>query len=175
MMSPKDIKDDIVGYMNKFVKQKYKFVYGIFYDYNDKCFNPTYLNCCLILENVSDGPIIFIDINYDGTLFAMLDYIDDKLTLSSSNRKIADALADVKETYGEYYDNKYDDVILYFSDIENVKEFGNYVSQIHELLYCTTYIFTLPKTYTFLLSNNKTKIFPKEIAKLIAYKMLFFN
>ncbi len=175
--SPKDIKYVMLGYMNKFVKAKFKFVYAIYYVQNEKMFNSSnsYLDCSLVLNNnISDSPIIVLKINYDNTVTAIFDYRGEGVLLSSSTRILVDnALNDVKYVYGDEYDSKYDDIILYFSDLGNTKACGDYILQIHELLYSTPYIFVLPKAYTFLLCNSHSRKFPKEIAKLIAHKILF--
>ncbi len=56
----------------------------------------------------------------------------------------------------------------------NCDDFIKFVIKKYNRLYKTQYYNNLPKAYTFLLSNSKNKIFPKEIAKLIAKKLLFF-
>jgi hypothetical protein len=67
------------------------------------------------------------------------------------------------------------EAIVFFSKLENIKEFCEYVYNIYTLLYDTQYLYSLPLAYTFLLCNKKTNTFPKDIAKLIGEKILFFN
>ncbi len=58
--------------------------------------------------------------------------------------------------------------------MKNIKDnLHNYLLETLKFMFDTDYIDNLPKAYTFLLSNYKNKIFPKEIAKLIAKKLLF--
>jgi len=72
------------------------------------------------------------------------------------------------------YKKKYLPIFMYFSKSENISNIYNYIDENYKFLYLTTYIQKLPLAYTFILSNNKNKIFPREIAKLIVRKLLFF-
>jgi hypothetical protein len=65
--------------------------------------------------------------------------------------------------------------IEFFSELENIKEFCEYLCNISALLYKTPYIYSLPLAYTFLLCNKSTNTFPKDITKLIGHKILFFK
>jgi len=72
------------------------------------------------------------------------------------------------------YKKKYKTAIQHFSEKINIVNLCEYAAQIYNLINHTTYIYCLPKAYTFLLCNKTKKQFPKEIAKLIAHKILFF-
>lgn len=65
--------------------------------------------------------------------------------------------------------------LIYFMKLDNIVNAYNYVINNYNFLSTTKYVEKLPLAYTFLLCNKKNKIFPKEIAKLIAYKILFFG
>lgn len=69
---------------------------------------------------------------------------------------------------------EYEPAIRYFSDVENIKNCIEYATWVHNLVYRTPYIYTLPKAYAFLLCNSYSRTFPKDITKLIVHKLLFF-
>ncbi len=95
--------------------------------------------------------------------------------------KVKNKYYTIYDTGGNIFDfngteiyEEYKNTIEFFTKPENVKEICSYAIRISKFLYDTTYIVSLPKAYTFLLCNRTTKIFPKEIAKLITHKILFF-
>jgi len=73
----------------------------------------------------------------------------------------------------EYYESSYTDICKHFSDEKNISAFFEYANRLYKLLYYTTYLECLPLAYTFLLCNKKNKNFPKDIANLIAHKILW--
>ncbi len=64
--------------------------------------------------------------------------------------------------------------LIYFMKLDNIVNAYNYVINNYNFLSTTTYIEKLPLAYTFLLCNHTTKKFPRDIAKLIVHKLLFF-
>jgi len=66
-------------------------------------------------------------------------------------------------------------IVMYFNERKNIDEVYNYIKSNYEFLFTSTYLHSLPKAYTFLLSNKITRMFPRDIAKLIANKILFFK
>lgn len=69
---------------------------------------------------------------------------------------------------------KYLPTLLYFMKLDNILNAYNYIIKNHDFLDTTNYVEKLPLAYTFLLSN-KIRIFPRDIAKLITQKILFFK
>lgn len=72
------------------------------------------------------------------------------------------------------YKDEYWNIMEYFAHVENIISAIQYCEDIYNFLYTTTYLPSLPLAYTFLLCNRTKKQFPKEIAKLITQKLLFF-
>lgn len=62
------------------------------------------------------------------------------------------------------------------SFIKNIKDnLLNYLRETLIFMFDTDYIDNLPKAYTFLLCNSFVRQFPRDIAKLITHKILFFK
>lgn len=66
-------------------------------------------------------------------------------------------------------------IVMYFNERKNIDELYNYIKSNYEFLFTSTYLHSLPKAYTFLLCNSITRMFPRDIAKLITKKLLFFK
>lgn len=171
----KKIKEYAYSYVKKFMTRKYGYL-GIYdFDINprkESCFIELYLQKNYkkggktrieILKNIKDKYSSYIETGYDGDNF-----------IEINNNDIISSIEDIKSNLNKYK-SQYEQAILYFSEIENIKNCIEYATLVHNLIYCTTYIYALPLAYTFLLSNQKNKIFPKEIAKIITQKMLFFK
>ena len=169
------VKDSVDSYVSKFMHKKYDSLNIGVYDYNvrinhyDGIVYPVKVE--LHLEKGVDYPIK-IEILYNGkTFFSSIDAFNHGCTITSHYAKYT--FENIKSSLMAEYSDAYEAAILYFAKVENIKSISEYALQIYNLIYCTTYIYCLPKAYTFLLCNNKNKIFPKDIAKLITHKILF--
>ena len=169
------VKDSVDSYVSKFMHKKYDSLNIGVYDYNvrinhyDGIVYPVKVE--LHLEKGVDYPIK-IEILYNGkTFFSSIDAFNHGCTITSHDAKYT--FENIKSSLMAEYSHEDEAAILYFAKVENIKSISEYALQIYNLIYCTTYIYCLPKAYTFLLCNNKNKIFPKDIAKLITHKILF--
>lgn len=154
-------------YFNKFIKKKYNFE---FYcddgdDYNE--FSEDYCNF-YIGRPYHNHVRINYRYNFGKSNVQVL------LLTTKKYYTIYDTGGNTFDFNGTEIYEEYKNTIEFFTKPENVKEICSYAIRINKFLYDTTYIVSLPKAYTFLLSNKKNKIFPKEIAKLIVHKLLFF-
>ncbi len=69
--------------------------------------------------------------------------------------------------------SKPDTMCAFLTDVPTMTKICETAYTIYSQFYLN-YFANLPKAYSFLLSNSKNKIFCKNIAKIIAYKILFF-
>ena len=153
-----------VLYFTKFINKKYNF------EFNSDCVN--YNDFCerFCLFYVGSKNYVKVYYNYkSGKMFARLVF---------SSKESYTLYNDIDDNQFKNIGNEelreYKNVIEFFTKPENIKEICSYAIRISKFLYDTTYIVSLPKAYTFLLCNKKNKIFPRDISKLIAYKILFF-
>lgn len=175
--SPKELQDvadeskiKVKKYLCKFVNAKYKFEFADIYYKN----NREYETIRLYFADAYKTPYLKI----------IISYLDISVMLCSNDGNYG--LYDIfrggpinnppidKIKLDQLYKPQYLPAIMHFCQLDNIKEFCDYIKHTFNFLYLTTYIPSLTKAYTFLLSNNKNKIFPKEIAKLIVCKLLFF-
>jgi hypothetical protein len=182
MKSPKqiieDLYEDVLEKMNKFVKRKYPIVFAFDYTYEGLC-----LTCSLCFDELftaeqsNNNPTINITHNnnlHENYYSSVVDFDTNSFIIYSQYREFTPiSRSYLKQNYN--CDDKIIQSIEFFGRYENITEFCTYVVQCHNLLYNTPYIYALPLAYTFLLCNKKINTFPKDIAKLIGEKILFFK
>jgi len=169
MLSPKEMQDVLSNsnvmikkYLCKFLNKKYNFnILNVSVNTGKWVY--------IYLENYFYIRISIVD---DGSYEANLINCQKWYILYNSIIPSIPAIEVIK--HNEYYKEEYLPIFMYFSKLENISNIYNYIDENYKFLYFTTYIQKLPLAYTFLLSNNKNKIFPREIAKLIVRKLLFF-
>jgi hypothetical protein len=66
-------------------------------------------------------------------------------------------------------------IINKFTSNNHYMKIGDDIYQYYRKLYDTDFLYCLPKAITFYLCNNVTKIFPRDIAKIIYKTILFFT
>ena len=168
--SPKELQDDadesranVWKYLCKLVNTKYKFEF-VKVKSDDTPLTIEYIHLDF------DYKTPFLSISWDEDYSA---YLKSKYsTYCVYDGDIIEQIDEIKSD--PLYKPQYLQAIIFFSKPDNIKEFCNYIIRTYKFLYLTTYIYALPKAYTFLLCNFHSRTFPKEIAKLIAYKLLFF-
>ncbi len=166
MMSPKEMQDVLNNsnvmvkkYLCKFLKKKYNF-------------NFSNVSVCM-------GELIYIYVDNNFAI-RIENYCYNTDLIHGNNiyvfyRSIVPFTMPIEAVkHNKDYKEEYLPIFMYFSKLENISNIYNYIDENYEFLYLTTYIQKLPLAYTFILSNNKNKIFPREIAKLIVRKLLFF-
>lgn len=164
------IKENAFNHFKKIMDKKYGYLGICDFIFIHRPNNHTVV--LYLEENYEDGEKIKIEISFKRNNYTSLFCYDD------SYLSIIDSMGigSIKKIHGHYdFKPQYDPAIQYFSEIENIKNCIEYATWIYNFVYSTTYIYALPLAYTFLLSNQKNKIFPKEIAKLITQKLLFFK
>lgn len=164
------IKENAFNHFKKIMDKKYGYLGICDFIFIHRPNNHTVV--LYLEENYEDGEKIKIEISFNRNNYTSLFCYDD------SYLSIIDSMGigSIKKIHGHYdFKPQYDPAIQYFSEIENIKNCIDYTTRVHNLVYRTTYIHCLPLVYTFLLSNKITRMFPKDIAKLITHKMLFFK
>ena len=145
--------------MEKFVNEKLKKKFGIDI-YVERNFD--YL--CLYLDKPYNKKA-YIGINkYIRHYECFLNYNNYVYVLNINTHSLGNIshITNVKENHFK--------IIMYFLELKNIQKEYNYIIKI----FTTDYLLTLSKAYTFLLCNCITKKFPRDIAKLIVHKLLFF-
>lgn len=170
------VKDSVDSYVSKFMHKKYDSLNIGVYDYNvrknhyDGIVYPVKVE--LYLEKGKYYPIKIVIVYNGETFFSSLDAFNHGCTITSHYAKYT--FENIKSSLMADYSDAYEAAILYFAKVENIKSVSEYALQIYNFISCTTYIYCLPLAYTFLLCNKTKKQFPKDIAKLIVHKILFF-
>lgn len=176
--SPKELRDDadeseanVEKYLCKFVNTKYKFEFISVNSDNFPLTNNQIDHICL---NFDYYP--FLSILCDEVYCVYLtSKISSYCVYDGDNMEQIDEIDEIDEIKSDpLYKPQYLQALLFFSKPDNIKEFCDYITRTYKFLYLTTYIPSLPKAYMFLLCNFHSRTFPKEIAKLIAHKILFF-
>jgi len=127
-------------------------------------------------ENYKDGGKTRIEIfkSKNNNYSSMFESENYELYILDEEFKTTHSIKQIKYYIKGEYKKKYKAAIQHFSEKINIVNLCEYASQIHNLINHTTYIYCLPLGYTFLLCNRITKIFPRDIVKLITHKILFF-
>ncbi len=149
-------------FVNKFLEKKFKREFkfnGVSHDLN--------------LAGASKGDYKIYDIYFSlkGKFASQLTVHMNKIIITVNGTNVYDSLNIILKNRNH---KKYQHIIEYFNIPGNTKKIIDYANYINKFLWTTPYIFVLPKAYTFLLCNRTTKIFPRDIAKLITHKILFF-
>jgi hypothetical protein len=168
--SPKEKLDEVNKmynsvweFVNKFLEKKFKREFkfnGVQHDLN--------------LKGASKGDykIYHIYFSLKGKFASQLIVDWNSITIAVNGTNVYDSL--LITTNKNRNHKKYQHLIEYFENSGNRTKIIDYANYINKFLWTTPYIFVLPKAYTFLLCNRTTKIFPRDIAKLITHKILFF-
>ncbi len=154
-------KINIAVMMNKFLYTRYKFLGETFsYGYADD----NNWGVCVTIWLDTD---VYISI-YGETSALVVKNCTHQL-FPNNGMRLPQAMKSIQNYKEEYWN-----IMEYFADVENIVLLKQYCADCYDFLYTTTYLPSLPLAYTFLLCNKTKKLFPKEIAKLIAHKLLFF-
>ncbi len=170
MRSPKELKYEyensvelINEYLRKFLNKKYNFTfqYVNIHGENRVRFVNLHLRECLYIG-------ISIE-TFERKRTYRVELISGPLQYTLYCTRFETSIDSIKRKESE----EYLPIFMYFRELKNINEVYNYINQNYIFLYNTPYFALLPLAYTFLLCNFYSRTFPKEIAKLIAHKILF--
>lgn len=145
--------------MEKFVNEKLKKKFGV-----DIYVERNFHYLCLYLDKPYNKKAYIEITKYVRHYECFLNYDNYVCVLNLNTHYLGNIshIPDVKENHFK--------IIMYFRELKNIQKEYNYIIKI----FTTDYLLTLSNAYTFLLCNHNTKTFPRDIAKLIAHKILFF-